>query len=67
MTGHTSNDGSGFTLGQRVCVDDIYTTFEGIYLGLDQHGNARVRDDETGNVLTGSVDFIEALDEGGAS
>ena len=56
----TTDDGSGFTLGQRVWVDDGYSEFEGTYCGVTEQGNIRVRDDDTGDMMIGSVDFVAA-------
>ena len=54
----TQDDGSGFTLDERVEVDNLYVNFFGTYEGMTENGNARVRDEDTGEVLIGSVDFI---------
>ena len=54
-------DGSGFTIGQRVWVDDGRSEFEGVYKGMTANGNARVRDDDTDEMMIGSLDFVEAL------
>ena len=56
-----TEDSSGFTIGQRVYVDDGHSEFEGVYVGLTSQGNARVRDDDTGEIIIGSLDFVEAL------
>ena len=54
-------DGSGFTIGQRVWVDDGYSEFEGVYVGATPQGNIRVKDDDTDEIMIGSIDFVEAL------
>lgn len=52
-------DGSGFYIGQRVWVDDGRVEFYGEYLGTINH-LPTVRDEDTGDTLAGSIDFIEA-------
>ena len=54
-------DGSGFSIGQRVWVDDGYSEFEGVYVGCTPQGNARIKDADTGEIIIGSIDFVEAL------
>lgn len=56
------DDGSGFALGQHVFVDDLYSQFYGTYLGLTKIGLAKVRDDDTGEIIIGSIDFVEHAD-----
>ena len=56
------DDGSGFAVGQHVFVDDIYSQFYGTYLGLTKSGLAKVRDDDTGETIIGSIDFVEHAD-----
>ena len=53
-------DGSGFYIGQSVHVDDWQSEFYGKYLGTDNWGMLRIRDESTGDVLRGSIDYVEA-------
>ena len=57
----TTQDGSGFTLGERVEVDDPYSYFTGTYQGMTENGNAKVRDEDTDEILIGSFDFVRPL------
>ena len=52
-------DGSGVSIGQRVWVDDGRVEFYGHYQGL-VGGIPTVKDEDTGETLAGSIDFIEA-------
>ena len=54
----TTQDGSGFTLGERVEVENVYVNFFGTYEGMTSNGNAKVRDEDAGEVLIGSYDFM---------
>ena len=57
-----TDDGTGFVIGETVLVDNSRVSFEGTYLGLTENGPMRVRDEETGEVLLGSIDFVEPID-----
>ncbi len=54
----TQDDGSGFAIGERVEVDNLYVNFFGTYEGMTGNGNARVRDEDTGDLLVGSYDHM---------
>ena len=58
-----SEDGSGFSVGQSVMVDDPYSEFEGVYLGLTGTGLVRVRDTDSGEILVGSIDFVSPAEQ----
>ena len=49
------------TPGTKVFVSDPYSEFEGTLLNDENSPLARVRDDETGEVMIGSWDFVEPV------
>lgn len=51
---------TAYPIGTKVIVDDGYSEFEGTYLGETPSGLAKVRDDDTGDILIGDIDFVEA-------
>ena len=57
MTNPTAN----MNAGTKVFVSDPYSEFGGTLLNDETSPLARVRDDETGEVMVGSWDFVEPV------
>ena len=52
-------------IGTKVYVDDGRSVFCGVLLNTEDDNQARIRDDDTGDVLVGSWDFVEPIQESG--
>ena len=51
---------TAYPIGTKVFVDDGLSEFEGTYLGETPNGHAKVRDNDTGDIMIGCIDFVEA-------
>ena len=58
------DDGTGFSIGERVFVSDPYSEFYGAYIGLTPNGELlKVRDEDTAEVMLGSIDYVSPARE----